>query len=142
MEVEGVDDHRQPAELHIHIGAARQLADVGAPGRENVAPLIGADPERPAEMVEHDLHLRRFARHFGQALDLRVVDPGFEGQIMRRQPLQAAAEIRVVHQVRRRHIRGGADDRGVVGRDLADAAEASARRRDLAFQHRIGIRQP
>src|SRR5438309_8365334 len=44
VEVEGVDDHRQPAELYIHIRAARQLPDVGAPTRENVAPLIGSDP--------------------------------------------------------------------------------------------------
>ena len=102
--------------------------------------LVGTDPERPAEMVEHDLHLRAVARHRGQGLDLRVIDPRFERQIVRRQPLQAAPEVRVVHQPRRRHVGRGADDRRVVRRDVADAAKPAAGRGDLAFQHRIDIR--
>ena len=93
-------------------------------------------------MVEHDLHVRAFARHLGQGLDLRVVNPRFEGQIVRRQPLEAAAEVRVVHQPRRRDIGGRADDRRIVRGDLADAAKPSAGRSDLAFEHPIDIRQP
>ncbi len=104
MKIEGVDDHRQPAKLHIHIRAGGQRLDVGAPAGEHLVSLIGADPERTAEMVQHDLHVRAFARHFGQGLDLRVIDPRFEGQIVRRQPLEAAAEVRVIHQPRRRYI--------------------------------------
>src|SRR5436189_5759424 len=45
-----------------------QSLDVSAPAGEHFVPLIGADPERTAEMVEHYLHVRAFARHFGQCL--------------------------------------------------------------------------
>src|SRR6266436_2774811 len=93
-------------------------------------------------MVEYDLHVRAFARHFGQGFDLRVIDPRFEGQIVRRQPLQAAAEIRIIHQPRRRYIGRGADDRWIVRGDLADAAKPAASRGDLPFEHRIDIWQP
>jgi hypothetical protein len=96
VEIERVYDHRQPVELHIDVRAGRQRLDVGAPARENVAALVRPNPERAAEMVQHDLHLRAFARHLDQTLDLRVVDPRLEGQIMARQAPQAVAEARIV----------------------------------------------
>ncbi len=123
----------------MHVGAGGQFPDGGAPDREHCVTLVGAHSERTAKVVQHDLYLGAFARHLGQGLDLRVVDPGFEGQIVRRQPLQAAAEIRIVQQPRRRHIRGRADDRRVVRRDLADAAKAPAGRFDLPFEHRLEV---
>jgi hypothetical protein len=139
VEIERVDDHRQPAELHVDVRAFRELLDRRAPDREHLAAPVRPDPERPAEMVEHDPRLRAAARHRGQRLDLRVVDPRLEGEVVRRQPLHAAAERRLLHQPRRRYIGRAADDRRVVGRDLADAAEPPAGRRDLSFQHRVEI---
>jgi hypothetical protein len=142
VKIESVDDHRQPTELHIHVRAGGKRLDVGTPAGEHLVALIGPDPEWTAEMVEHDLHVWAFARHLGQGLDLRVIDPSFEGQVVRRQPLQAAAEVRIIHQPRRRDIGRSTDDRRIMRRNLADAAEPATGRSDLPFEHRINIGQP
>jgi hypothetical protein len=53
--------HAEPAELDMDVWAGRQLADLTAPhGEHLVAPAgIGAEPDRPADMVEDDLRLEK-----------------------------------------------------------------------------------
>src|SRR6516225_1903498 len=126
MKIEGVDDHRQSAKFHIHIRAAGERLDVAAPAGEYFVALVGPDPERTAKMVEYDLHVRTFASHVRQGLDLRVINPCFEGQIVLRQSFKAAAEVRIIHQSRRRYIGLAADDRRIMCCDLTDAAKPPA----------------
>jgi hypothetical protein len=135
-------NHRQPAELHIDVRAGGELLDVGSPLGKHLIALVGADPERAAEVVQHDLHTGAFTRHLGQGPYLRVIDPRFEGQIVRRQPLEAVAKVRIIHEPRRRHIGRGADDCRIMCYDLADAAKSAASCCDLSFENRIDIWQP
>ena len=82
-EIIAVDPHTKAAKLHRHIRAFRQLLDRRLPDRENVVPfaVIGADGERTAAMVQHDLRVREGAGQGGHVADLRVVQPGIEAQI-------------------------------------------------------------
>ena len=58
--------HAEPGEVDINIGARRELADHAAPRGEDLVALavIGAEADRPADMVEHDLGLGKSARQF------------------------------------------------------------------------------
>src|SRR5207237_2307306 len=58
------------------------------------------------------------------------------------QPLEAAAEVRVIHQPWRRYIGRCADDRRIVRGDLANATKPAVSGGDLSFKHRIDIGQP
>ena len=55
------------------------FVEKGLPGREiritgERQSFVGADPERTAEMFEHDLYVWALARHLGQGLDLRAIN--------------------------------------------------------------------
>ena len=80
-------NHRQPAELHIDVRAGGELLDVGSPLGKHLIALVGTDPERATEMIQHDPYLRGVPRHLDYGLDLRVVKPRLKAQIVRRQPL-------------------------------------------------------
>src|SRR5260370_31460407 len=53
MQVEAEEAHPEPAQLDMHIEAARQLGDAAAPFGEGLlaAPGIGADADRPAYLI-------------------------------------------------------------------------------------------
>ena len=80
-------------------------------------------------------------RQRGQVADLRMIQPRIERQAERRQAGEALAERR------RRYISrgGGAYGRvhqrriGVIGGDVADAAEPAAAGADMRFQHVAGL---
>src|SRR6185437_11737634 len=59
LHVEPEHPHAEPAELYINVRAGAERADMPAPfGEDLVAlPSIGAEPDRPADVVEHN---RRF----------------------------------------------------------------------------------
>ena len=111
--------------------------------REDLVALagIGADAERPADMVQADARVGKRLRQRGQLVDLRMVQPRVEREVQRRQAGKALAERRVGHQSGRRRI-GRVHQRriGVPGGDVADAAEASAAGADMRLQHRLHAR--
>ena len=56
----------------MHIGAGRELADPRAPIGEDLVALarIAAEPDRAADMVEHDRRLGKGARQIDQVAEL------------------------------------------------------------------------
>src|SRR5436853_7901222 len=82
MHIEAEKPHAEPAELHMHIRAARELGDAVLPGGENFVALpgIGADADRPADMVEDDPRLRKGARQIDKLAELREIHPGREAE--------------------------------------------------------------
>src|SRR6266436_7913977 len=56
VHVEAEHPHAKAAQLHVHVGAGRELADTGAPvGEDGVAlARVAAEPDRAANMVQHD----------------------------------------------------------------------------------------
>src|SRR4030095_10604943 len=60
VELEAAALHAEPAKLHMDIRAGGQFLDVARPARKDlVAPSgIGADADRPADVIEHDLRFR------------------------------------------------------------------------------------
>ena len=104
-------------------------------GEHLVAPPgVRADPQRPADVVQHDRRLGEGARQRGQLGDLRVVQPGVEGEAERRQLREARAEGGVGEQPGSRRV-GRARHRGVPGVAVADAAEAIATGAEMRLQH-------
>ena len=97
-------DHPEPAQFGEHIVALRQLGDIGAPLREQFGAVVGVrpDPERAAEMVEHDAQLGECPGERGEFGDLPVIEHRVIAQPALRHPTQAVAVIGVGEQVRRR----------------------------------------
>ena len=127
----------------MHIGAPGQLGNAGAPlGKDRVAaPGIGADPDRPADMVEHDRRLGKRARQIDELAELGVVHPRVEAEAERVQPGKPLAH-RPVHQESGGAVHRGAA-RGIVGvrgRDEADPAKPSAAGHDHRLEHRLDPR--
>src|SRR5438105_6546374 len=134
MHIEAEKPHAEPAELHMHIRAARELRDAVLPfGEDFVAlPGIGADADRPADMVENDRRLREGARQIDKLAELREIHPGVEAETERVELREALAHLRVEQEP------GGAVDRGAARRlvrarrgDVADAAEGAGAGQDL-----------
>src|SRR6516225_7204157 len=132
--------HAEPAELDMDVRAGRQLADLPVPPGENLVPLAGirAEADRPADMVEHDRCLGKYARQVDEIAELSVVHPGVKAEAERSEPREPLAHPWVRQQTR------GPDDRrppgglvGMRGGDESDAAEAAAAGRDHRLQHRF-----
>ena len=81
---------------------------------------------------------REGAREVGELVDLRMIEPGVEGQPEAAEHGEALAEGLVGEQAGRRAV-GGIADGGirVPGGDVADAAEAVAAGTDVRLQHRL-----
>src|SRR5205085_4024225 len=150
MHIEAEKPHAEPAELYMHIRAARELCDAVLPlGEDLVAlPGIGADADRSADMVENDRRLRKGARQIEKLAELREIHPGVEAEAERVELREALAHLRVEQEPE------GAVDRGAARRlvgvrrgDVADAAEAAATGEDhrlqylldLLAEHQIGV---
>src|ERR1051326_3136587 len=100
MHIEAEHPHAEPAELHMHIRAAREFCDAVLPLGENVVALagIGADADRPADMVEHDRRLRKGARLIDELAELREIHPRFEAEAERMELGEALAHLGVQQQ--------------------------------------------
>ena len=57
--------------------------------------VVGADAERPADMVEDDVGVREGAGEVGEFEELRVIQPGLEAQVQRGQAREAGAQGRI-----------------------------------------------
>src|ERR1700674_560942 len=87
VKIEAADPHPEPAELHADVRAAGERPDGGGPAREHFLPLlrIAPDSERPPDMIEHDRRIGEFLRKRGELVDLRMIEPGIEGEAERRE---------------------------------------------------------
>src|SRR5262249_6195095 len=97
VHIEAEQPHAEPAELHMHIRAARELRDALLPLAEDLVALagIGADADRPADMVEHDRRLREGAREIDELAQLREIHPRVEAEPERMQFLESLAHLAV-----------------------------------------------
>ena len=86
--------HRRVTQCLGSLGGKEWLIGVAPPGHFS-------DDARPRL---EDIVAFRVPGDSGQRLDLRVIDPRLESQIVRWQPLEAAAKVRVIHQARRRNV--------------------------------------
>ena len=129
--------HAEPAQLDVDVGELAELGDLRAPLGEDLLALvgIGADRERAADVVEHDLGLGKGTRKADEVAELRMEHPRFEGQVERRQrgkPLAPrAVEIEPLAGARGEHPKARV---AMPGRAVADAAEAPAREDDVLFE--------
>ena len=122
----------------MHVLAGGDGPDAVPPAGKDllVTPGIGADAERPADMIQHDARLRKGAGEADDILKLRVVEPRLEGEVERGEPGEALAEGRIAIEAGRRvgvavaHIRARVEPGGV-----ADTAVAAVAGRDLGPQH-------
>src|SRR5947209_9497484 len=150
MHIEAEKPHAEPAELYMHIRAARELCDAVLPLGEDLVALAGVRPDadRSADMVEDDRCLRKGARQIDKLAKLHEIHPGVEAEAERVELGKALAHFRVEQEP------GGAVDRGAARRlvrvrrgDVADAAEAAAAGEDhrlqylldLIAEHQIGV---
>src|SRR5947208_16363772 len=97
MHIEAEQPHPEPAELHMHIGAARELCDAVLPLGEDFVALAGIRPDadRSADMVEDDRRLREGARQIDKLAKLREIHPGVEAETERVELGKALAHFRV-----------------------------------------------
>src|SRR6516165_2773999 len=99
------------------------------------SPKMGA---RAAHVIEDDLRVRKGAREIANVIDLRMVEPGVEGEAEPAENGEPLAEVFVAQETARRAV-GRIADRcvGVPGTDVADAAEAVAAGTNVGGQHRL-----
>src|SRR5262249_53535983 len=131
MELEAVDAHAEPAELHADVGAARQLDDVALPAGKDLVALAGveAEPQWPAHVVENDGLLGEGTRESGQVGNLRMIEPGIEAQAEPAQRDETLAELGMVAIEVRAGLGVRIVDLGCLvlpGGGMADAFEARA----------------
>src|SRR5215472_14749338 len=101
----------------------------------------GAEADRPADMVEHDLRVGKGPRQVHKLSELGMVHPGVEAEAERSETGEALADLGVHQQT------FGADHRGSPGRlggmrggDEADAVEAAASSLDHRLQYLLDRR--
>src|SRR5947207_9007050 len=142
MHIEAEKPHAEPAELHMHIRAARELRDAVLPLGDDLVALAGVRPDadRSADMVENDRRLREGARQIDKLAELREIHPGVEAETERVELGKALAHFRVEQEP------GGAVDRGAARRlvrvrrgNVADAAEAAAAGEDHRLQYLLDL---
>src|ERR1051326_3476505 len=125
VEIEAADPHAEPAEFNVCVRAARERPDRGGPAGENfvAAPRVAANAERPADVVEHDASVGEFLRERGELVDLRMIEPGVEGEPERGEFRKSFAEALVAEQAGRRPV-ARVHDGGirVPSGDVPDAA--------------------
>src|SRR5438552_4613697 len=92
---EPVDLHVDPAELGDDVRAGGELGDRRAPLPEHVLFLgrVGADADRPTEVIEDDRGVGKRARQRGDLRDLPVIAPPFERETAWRQLRVSGAEV-------------------------------------------------
>jgi hypothetical protein len=115
--------------------------DLRAPLGEDFLALvgIGADRERAADMVEHDLGFGEGAGEADEVAELRVEHPGFEGEVERRQRGEAFAKAAVdIKPLARARGEDAQAVVGVPGGAVADAAKAPARGDDVLLEDALG----
>src|SRR5215469_11101469 len=92
--------HAESAELDVNVGAGCELADPGTPAGEDLIALagIGAEADRPADMVEHDLRVGKGPRQVHKLSELGMVHPGVEAEAERSETGEALADLGVHQQ--------------------------------------------
>jgi hypothetical protein len=82
VEAEAGQAHAKAAEFDVNIGAGAECVDrCGPPGKHfSVLTGIGTDPDRAAHMIEDNPRFWKDAREIGQFVDLKMVEPGVEGE--------------------------------------------------------------
>src|SRR3546814_6796092 len=70
-----------PAELDEDVAASREFAHRARPVGEHLVATsgVGADADRPADMVQHDRPIRKRTRELEHVAQLRMVEPGVAG---------------------------------------------------------------
>src|SRR6516162_6022988 len=133
-----VDLHVEPAELHYHVGAARQLVDLCLPVGKHFVRFagVGADADRSAEMVEHDRRIGERSRMRESVGELGVGTPHLEAELAGREMLETGAEVVVGEQalgwVGAMVLDVGT---GVPECPAADAAKPTAACGDVRIEH-------
>src|SRR6266702_7180736 len=140
VEAETAKAHAESADLDKNVLASGERLDRCRPAGKYVLPLaaIGADSDRPADMVEDDPRIRECVREVCEFVDLRMIEPGVEGKAEAAEDGKPRPEAfvrrepgpRAVGRIAHRGIR-------VPGDDVADAAEAVAAGAQMSRQNRF-----
>jgi hypothetical protein len=131
FEFESVDRHPAATELGNDIRAGSDFLDPALPYLEDLGRSLareGADRNRTADVVEHDLDVRKSAREVGHLGHLEVIAPAFKDQAARSEFGKAGSEFVTPKEVLDlpgpmmifRNVR-----RGVEAMGLPDAAKRS-----------------
>src|SRR5262249_59033614 len=115
-------------ELDVTIRAGGERLDRCGPAGKHLLVLagIGADSNRTTHVIEDDLRFRKGAREIANVIDLRMVEPGVEGEAEPAENGEPLAEVFVAQETARRAVGGIADRRvGIPGTDVAGAAGAT-----------------
>src|SRR5262249_31558182 len=98
--------HAEPTELNKHVGTGRKPLDRLSPAGKHlpVPAAIRADSDRPAYVVENNSHSRECACEVGKLIDLRMKEPGVEGQAEASEDRDPVPEPRVGHEPGRRTV--------------------------------------
>src|SRR5204862_6670601 len=99
VEIEHAKQHAEPTELDDYVSPLTEFGDAGFPQRKRFFFLsrVWTDAERPADMIQDDCRLGESPRQLRQLHQLRMVQPGLEGQVQRRQPRKPCTPGRVGH---------------------------------------------
>src|SRR5262249_39649634 len=98
---------------------------------------IGVDSNRVAQVIEDDLGFRKSTRQMPIVMEVRMVEPGVEGEAEPAENGEPVAEVFVAQETARRAVSRIADRCvGVPGADVADGAEAGAAGANVGGQHR------
>ena len=87
-------------------------------------------------MIEDDAGIGKSAGEIGEFADLRMEEPGIEGEAERRKMSKPLAKVRIAQQaLRPRRIHAGDIGVCIPRRGMPDAAKAAVAGRDLGFEH-------
>ena len=106
VEAEAAQAHAKAAKLDVDIGTgASALIDAVHAGKHfSVLTGIGTDADRAAHMIEDDRRFWKGAREIGQFVNLRMVEPGVEGEAESAEDGEPFAEGFVAQQAGRRAV--------------------------------------
>src|SRR5262245_18477931 len=140
VEAEAAHAHAEAAEFDVDIRAGGERLDRCGPAGKYLLMLagIGADSARTTHVLEDDLRFRKGAGEIANVSDLRMVEPGVEGEAEPAENGEPLPEVLVAQETARRAVGGIVDRRvGVPGTDVADAAEAVTASTNVGGQHRL-----
>ena len=132
--------HGQTAELHRDIGAFGQRVDRVPPAVEILVQLaaIARDIERRSAMVEHDLLVGKGLRQCQYVTELRLEQPGIEGETVTGICCETSAEcIGTIEALRCMEGRSEYLGIGVPGCGMPNTAKAAVTRCHKRLDHRL-----
>src|SRR5262249_57524994 len=102
VEAEAAQAHAKAAKFDVNIGTGAERVDrCGPPGKHFSVPTgIGTNPDRAAHMIKDNPCFWKDAREIGQFVNLRMVEPGVEGEAESAEDAEPFPEGFVAHQAR------------------------------------------